>query len=331
MFTYGVLLKDSPAGGGITVIKKSTYFVLIQMLFVLATYSLASCSESYVKLYPLPFTELKTVVLDWFLDSDFEVRYTNPERGLVDITALKGHEHWQISLIAHSPLAAKIWVKIENGGRPDLLWNHIFQYLRGLSSQSKTERNHASTPSSVLARVESVVCIKTSESEQSIQFTGFFISREGVILCTAHDLMDHSRVTVMLNDGREIEGQVVKLDAHRDLAIVLVKARLNPFIELGNSHHPLEENERLFSVGCPLNVLGIIHAGSLYGAPRRLNGSPLWHVEMVMHPGSSGSPVFDAAGNLVAMIKGRHRGTDSLGFMIPFEILLDFVKENGIL
>jgi len=52
---------------------------------------------------------------------------------------------------------------------------------------------------------------------------------------------------------------------------------------------------------------------------------------MKIYPGSSGSPVFDVQGNLVAIVKGRHRGTDSIGFLIPLETIIEFVRESSLL
>jgi serine protease Do len=52
-----------------------------------------------------------------------------------------------------------------------------------------------------------------------------------------------------------------------------------------------------------------------------------WQVNMEIHPGSSGSPVFDVQGNLVGIVKGRYRGTKSIGFLIPLETIIAFVKE----
>jgi len=43
--------------------------------------------------------------------------------------------------------------------------------------------------------------------------------------------------------------------------------------------------------------------------------------------GRSGSPVFDHQGALVGVIKGRYRGTDTTGFLIPMEIIMDFLND----
>jgi len=51
---------------------------------------------------------------------------------------------------------------------------------------------------------------------------------------------------------------------------------------------------------------------------------------MNIYPGSSGSPVFDARGQLVAMVKGRYRGTTTVGFLTPLEAIITFLlNENG--
>ena len=53
---------------------------------------------------------------------------------------------------------------------------------------------------------------------------------------------------------------------------------------------------------------------------------------MTIHPGSSGSPVFDAQGQLVAMIKGRFRGNSTVGFLTPLETIIEFLlDESGLI
>jgi serine protease Do len=58
-----------------------------------------------------------------------------------------------------------------------------------------------------------------------------------------------------------------------------------------------------------------------------VNGLPLWQARIHIDPGSSGSPVFDGHGRLTAIVKGRYRGTNSIGFLIPFETLLHFLEK----
>jgi serine protease Do len=49
---------------------------------------------------------------------------------------------------------------------------------------------------------------------------------------------------------------------------------------------------------------------------------------MQIRPGSSGSPVFDLGGKLVAVVKGRYRGAESVGFLIPYASLMKFLGDQ---
>ena len=52
-----------------------------------------------------------------------------------------------------------------------------------------------------------------------------------------------------------------------------------------------------------------------------------WRVMLMeILPGSSGGPVFDREGNFVGMVKGRFRGAGKVGFLIPLETIIEFVK-----
>jgi serine protease Do len=153
------------------------------------------------------------------------------------------------------------------------------------------------------------------------------VDEKGMIISTAHDLKEIKEISVALYSGRKIKGQVVKIDPQRDLILVDVGIKLDNPICLDKGRNSLNMGEPLFSVGCPINHGGMIYSGIINSSPRRVKDLVLWQVNMTIHPGSSGSPVFDIHGNLVAIVKGRYRGTESVGFLIPFETILAFLKE----
>jgi serine protease Do len=182
-------------------------------------------------------------------------------------------------------------------------------------------------PENIRALQNSVVCIYTVSKGRDIQFSGFIIDTKGVIVCTAHDLNLDQHVSVTLNDGGETRGQVVQIDPQRDLSLIRVDQPLEHAVSLRNGRYLLQHGDTLFAVTCPMNHVSGIQAGFLDGPPRRVQGLPLWQVQMHIDHGSSGSPVFDAQGRLSAIVKGRFRGTDSVGFLIPFETLLNFLDK----
>jgi serine protease Do len=162
-----------------------------------------------------------------------------------------------------------------------------------------------------------------------VQFTGFIVDPEGLILCTAHDLSLHQNVTVTFYDAASAAGTVSWLDLEKDLALIDCSIRDRAFVSLVNGRNLLGMGERVFSIGCPNNLKGTLAPGIINGPPRLVNDQPLWQVNMDIFPGSSGSPVFDARGHLVAMVKGRYRGTSTVGFLTPLETIIAFLTEKN--
>ena len=71
-----------------------------------------------------------------------------------------------------------------------------------------------------------------------------------------------------------------------------------------------------------------VHSAVVTGPLRVVRDVPLVQVSMETPLGSSGSPVFDAKGHFVAMVRGRYRGTDSVGFLTPLETIREFLTKR---
>ncbi len=185
-------------------------------------------------------------------------------------------------------------------------------------------------PAAILSRIESVVCLESVLADKRIQFSGFIVDQDGLILATAHDLEGHQQVIATLYDGRQAAGEVIKADPHWDLALIKVDLKSASHISLEKGRNLLGVGEKLYSVGCPNNLRGTVFPGVVNGPPRRVDDRVYWQVHMKIHPGSSGSPVFDAQGDFVAVVKGRFRGTDTIGFLIPFDTIVEFARDIRI-
>ncbi len=285
------------------------------------------------KIYPLPMSELIDVLEHWFTRSDFEVRRHLIRPGNTTVYAERRNETWQINLQRHSPLATQVKGICRLNSKPDkprlnILWRFLDNYFKIPDTIPNTTAKNLTQviPTAVLGRIDAVVCINSHNGEYDNQFSGFVIDPEGLILCTAHGLDADEMVTVVYYDGRILDGRPLKIDKEKDIALYKVNAHQEPFISFENGRELLGMGERLFAVGCPNNLRGTVFTGIINAPPRRVGDLPLWQVNMEIHPGSSGSPVFDGRGNLAGMVKGRYRGTDSLGFLIPLETILYFLN-----
>jgi serine protease Do len=281
--------------------------------------------------FPLPLPEMEHIIARWFTQSGLQVSRTLPEPGRVDLNAKREGESWEVALKTRSPLATEVSALCFLNGQSDEarregLWAYLAQYLRDLSTAEENASEEA--PEAVLAKLPAVVCIKAIVESGHVQFSGFLIDRKGLLLATAHDLQAAREISVTLADGRTLEGRLLKTDPDWDLALIAVKAKVGSIISLDRGRSTLNEGERLYSLGCPGNLSGTVHAAVLSGPPRRMNNAPLLQVVMKTLPGGSGSPVFDRDGNLVAMVKGRYRGTDIVGFLTPLEVMRQFLRER---
>jgi serine protease Do len=305
---------------------------LLALLFVAAP--LFAEAKGWLKSYPRPLIELEKVITDWLTHSDFEVHHTLLTMGRRQLTGVKANQIWKITLIPHSPLAARVQAQYTSNSELHVapleeLRNYIAEYVSG--GDQEVPINLGDTdyvfPPAVLSLVESAVCIEAKRNDKTVQVTGTVVDQDGVIVCTAHDLDRHQKITVFLHNGQELNATLVKLDPLVDLALLHVNAQLQSFAAVEHGRNLLSLGERLYSVNCAKNGKTRVVQGVVSGPPRKVNGLPLWQVTMEIHPGSSGSPVFDVKGDLVAIVKGRYRGTDSTGFLIPLETIINFAME----
>ncbi len=311
-------------------IKTLKYQFVFLFIFLLSRPALVGAGISE-NTFPLPIFELKSVVLNWLKDSGFNTRHTTSDMGCIQITAVKDTDTWILLLTPRSSLAAEINIDGSNEKQIDpiqlkKMWDYISQYI---NPSSKVFNNYdQQVPASVLSKTESVVCIKAVVNGQDFQVSGFIIDRDGFIVCTAHNLSDIQTVSVIFHDGFKQKGQIIKINFHFDLALIQVNRKSDSFISLKQGRNLLGIGEKIYSIGCPVNLSGTIYAGIINSPPRLTNNLPLWQVNMEIHPGSSGSPVFDIQGNLIAIVKGRYRGTESIGFLIPYETLMTFLQNK---
>ena len=284
--------------------------------------------------FPAPASEVVEVIAGWFSSQGYTIRRDSPRPGVVHLTAWNARDDWEITVRPQSALASVAAVVHDNaaGGGPtcERLRAYIDGYLLGTAPGLPAAANRPQeVPTAVLDHMEAVVCIRTHSGDRNVQFSGFMVDPAGLVLATAHDLAGHQRVTLTFNDGTSSPGEVVRLDHLRDLALIECLAGEWGFVPLSTGRNLLGMGESVFSIGCPNNLRGTLATGTINGPPRRVNEQPYWQVNMDIFPGSSGSPVFDVQGRLVAMVKGRYRGTSTVGFLIPLETIYAFLLNHS--
>jgi serine protease Do len=279
--------------------------------------------------YALPLAEVEHLAREWLRWAGHDVRRSSGAMGRVRLTAAGPKGKAVLELWPRSPLATEARGRCmppEKSGCLDGLWKALAAYAEWMPGDEARPPVFA-VPEPVRWRRPSVVCVTARGAAGPVRFSGFVADPAGLVLTTAHGLTDLRALRVAFPDGREAPARVLRRDSRRDLLLLETRMAGVPALSLGEGRSGVVPGEAVFSVGCPGEAVAGLHGGVADGPARRLAGLPLVPIRMEIRPGSSGSPVFDADGRLLGMIKGRFRGTATVGFLIPLDTIMDFLRK----
>ena len=161
--------------------------------------------------------------------------------------------------------------------------------------------------------------------------TGFNISAGGVIVTNRHLLEDAGSLTVTFPGRGSCRITGWSISALADLGLIYLTGDNLPFVEL-EKEQPPEVGDNVLIIGNPLNYSRIAMSGKITGY-RQLDDCPVpvLEIDVPVHGGSSGSPVFNANGKVVAVIfAALDDGSegDIRGLALPVGLLDDFLQEQ---
>ena len=149
--------------------------------------------------------------------------------------------------------------------------------------------------------------------------TGFFVDR-GLVLTNHHVVGESVTVRVHLGDGTNTTGQVSRVAADVDLALVSVDvpgSRIVP-VTLG-SYRQLRSGEEVLAIGSSLGVLTNTVTRGIVSAVRRSSGVVYVQTDAAINPGNSGGPLVDTYGRVVGVNTARVANAEALGFSIAID------------
>jgi len=170
------------------------------------------------------------------------------------------------------------------------------------------------------------------------QGSGFIVSADGYILTNNHVVGDADKVTVTLQDGRELKAKVIGTDPHTDVAVIKIEARNLPVLPLGNSDD-LEIGDWVVAIGNPFGLSHTITAGIISAKGRSNVGitdyEDFIQTDAAINPGNSGGPLINLKGKAIGIntaIFSKSGGYMGIGFAIPINMaknVRDQLIEHG--
>ncbi len=186
-------------------------------------------------------------------------------------------------------------------------------------------------------------CQKGTELQEVGGGSGFIISSDGLIATNKHVVYDESAsYTVLTNDGKKYDAEVLARDPNRDLAIIKISADNLPVVKLGDSDsvklgqtaiaigNALGEFRNTVSVGVISGLSRDVTASSNGGLTEKFEG--LIQTDTAINEGNSGGPLLNLNGEVIAINVAMVSGAQNIGFAIPINQVrkaIESVKNTG--
>ncbi|MFI7935067.1 trypsin-like peptidase domain-containing protein, partial [Acinetobacter baumannii] len=147
--------------------------------------------------------------------------------------------------------------------------------------------------------------------EKTAYGSAFFISKDGYLLTNHHVIENASRISITLNDRREIDATVVGSDERTDVALLKVNGTNYPALRVGNVDR-LRVGEPVLAIGSPFGFDYSASAGIVSAKSRNMSGEtsvPFIQTDVALNPGNSGGPLFNQNGEVVGVNSRIFSGT----------------------
>ena len=163
--------------------------------------------------------------------------------------------------------------------------------------------------------------------------SGLFVNERGDIVSNRHVLEDAVRARAITSDGREYEiTKIIGAHPKLDLMVGATTLAKNPqkaqhsFLRL--APQPAEKGEKIYVFGNPQGHTFSVSDGIVAGY--RDDDTNMQYTAPVS-PGSSGGPIVNSSGNVVAVVWGGdiQEHTQNINYSVPANKIYEIVDEKG--
>ncbi len=161
--------------------------------------------------------------------------------------------------------------------------------------------------------------------------TGFVLTEEGLIATSRHVSDDALYMNITFNNGA-VSGEALTVVAagEVDLSLLKIQALNLPTVSLADSSSVLP-GQPITVIGNPRRLQNTISSGLISQVRKKSNGV-IWHqISAPISPSSSGSPVFNADGEVISVAFASYKGdgNQNLNFAVPSNYLTKLVQAAG--
>jgi S1-C subfamily serine protease len=179
--------------------------------------------------------------------------------------------------------------------------------------------------------------VRDAADEEEGSGSGFVLSEDGRLVTNHHVIDGASRIVAVFADGKEVEvvGVWAFSESEKDdIAVLQLAPGRYPALRLAAT--PAQQGDEVVVIGSPHGLsqaitTGIVAAVREHGTVTRRtkDGPESWGLQITagIAPGSSGSPILNASGDIVGVAVGTWGGTANFG--VPVDRVRKLTEAKG--
>jgi serine protease Do len=203
----------------------------------------------------------------------------------------------------------------------------------GPSPESRSDALNKSA-SEILAENRNSIAVIVAGGNTSVRLgTGFFVRSTGLLLTNFHVVEGTDLVGVKTPGSDDVlwAKKATGFDIDNDLVLLEVETAAAKPVAIGDSDQA-KVGEQIVVIGNPEGLEQTVSNGLLSGI-RELDGRKLFQISAPISQGSSGSPVFNARGEVIGVVVSTLESGQNLNFAVPINYakpLLSWTAEEQI-
>jgi serine protease Do len=155
----------------------------------------------------------------------------------------------------------------------------------------------------------------------------------GFILTNHHVIKNASRITAVLDDGREIPASLVGFDARTDVAVIRIQAPDLVTAPLGDSDQ-VRVGDWAIAIGSPFGLEQTVTVGIISAKGRQsvtdTGFQDFLQTDAAINGGNSGGPLLNRRGQVIGIntaIATQSGGNEGIGYAIPVNLARDVAEQ----
>ncbi|MBL1142917.1 MAG: trypsin-like serine protease [Proteobacteria bacterium] len=174
---------------------------------------------------------------------------------------------------------------------------------------------------------------KPKKRRDSTIGSGVIMNTAGYILTNAHVIQNANEIRITLNDGRQVQAQLIGLDTDTDLAVINIPVQNLPQISIGDSTD-IKIGDIVLAIGNPYNFGQTVTQGIVSATSRKRRGISYFddfiQTDADINQGNSGGALVNAAGELIGIntaIISSSGGSEGIGLATPINQAVDVMNQ----